>query len=204
MKPPEPCPEGRAGFSFIEVLLVLAIVTTLLAGALGVWRHGAAGPALRAAETEVAGLLTLARSHALRLNAATRLLVELEPATTGQRRFLQAQDPVDGTWRPLGPPQVLAAHAVILTAELTSASSFEGSELTGSHFHGEMLVEAEAGPVRCGYIHFSAAGTSFGSAQLVVLPARPAAAGWTLGDPGRARLFLIRPGGGFTIRGAAP
>lgn len=195
------------GFSLLELLVVIAIVGVLWALGSGQLRPTIAGPDVRSAEAEIAGLLNLTRAHALRLNRAARLFVELEPADPegGQRLFILAQDQGGGEWIPVGPLHRLGPHAMVVSDALLARSPVEGASELASTFHGQ----ADAGwrdeaSCSCGYIHFSATGTSFGTPQLVLMPVTRQPPGWVPVDPQRARRLLVRPGGAVVTRSASP
>ncbi len=116
--PPGAADPPAAGFTIIEILVVVAIAA-LLAGTLGLILPGAGdGVALEAGQATLGALCTAARARAAATGADVRLVVSADPADRkGQLRHLQVVhvDPVDpDRWLAADPGSLLPAGIYVV------------------------------------------------------------------------------------------
>lgn len=190
------------GLTLLELLVVLAVVALVIGTATVGWQTAGTGPALRAAEAELASLLHAARGQALRTGQASRFVVSLEATSdAGVTWAGVVQEQPGGGWVPVAPLHPFDPSVQVVSARSASASDPPWPATLVSTFNGELVVEVLAGRRwRCGYLHFSSTGATFGSPQVVLAPVRRSAGLATPVDPARARRFLVRPSGAFLVR----
>jgi prepilin-type N-terminal cleavage/methylation domain-containing protein len=201
---------GRAGFTLVELLVVVALIATLVAGIGVALRHPGESMALQAAQGTLASLLNATRGRAACTQQNARLLIAADPSD-GEKylRRLQVvwQDPTnpagwladsDGIGLPRGvyvvPSSVLAVPGNPSWPASRRSTALPASALVMT-INGVAVPEAY-------YVSFTPRGTTGGGCVvLTVGRLRAGSAGpvLALDDPDDVRGVLIRSSGALTL-----
>jgi prepilin-type N-terminal cleavage/methylation domain-containing protein len=92
-----------AGFSLLEMLVVVAVIAILISASVGIFNSQATRPSLTRVGNELVGALTFAQQQAITRNTASAFLVVTKPTDEDSRRLYTTLrlDPDSQTWTPV-------------------------------------------------------------------------------------------------------
>ncbi|HRE07712.1 MAG TPA: GspH/FimT family pseudopilin [Opitutaceae bacterium] len=166
-------------FTFLEVIVVLALVIALLGLATGTLAERSPAPALVASQQSLSALLTLARVEAMASGQTTRVLVATDHPEGGDpderlRSVQVVRRVADGRWRVISRVVVLPRPALVVPATpppVVAGSGWSGAPVSSFAGEGLLTVDSAGGTrsLRVGYVEFSPRGTA-PVATLVLAP----------------------------------
>lgn len=205
-----PRPPGPArGFTLMELLIVVALVSMLSVVFISVLGGGGKSVALEAGQSTLVQLVTAARTRALASNATVRLLVRNRTDAEDYRRLIVVVQSEASGWRAVDSHQLPANIYVLPHRSRVPSGMYvvaadwrtaDNSEVLGSSSlnRAPVTFDYDAGPETWEYLGFTANGTmETGPGSLIVAvgrPATPAEAGGSpiiLTDPASARGIQI-------------
>jgi len=199
----------RFGFSLVELLVVLGLMALMAAVLPMVFQGATNGSGVRGAVNISAGLVEFARNNAVRSRDGSRIIIDIDPASSGYLRRMAILRGIRGSdgnisWQIAGPPQLLPSNTYFYK------DYSKGFELMKFDFQSATMVGSNGSGTQVAVFEYDGSGrlvvqSGGGASQMVFVSGiieNPGSVNQTLSVPS-ARAdgmagFILRRGGNVT------